>query len=55
MKKMQNHLAENVLNADMLNLFKAYQKTLHNPSELNGVIALLQHTSVCSDFQFSHQ
>ena len=30
----------------MLNLFKAYQKTLHNPSKLNGVIALLEHTSV---------
>ena len=39
-EKMQNHLAENVLNADMLNLFKVYQKTLHNPSKLNGVIAL---------------
>ena len=43
---MQNHLAKNVLNGDMLNLFKVYQKTLHNPSELNGVIALLEHTSV---------
>ena len=30
----------------MLNLFKAYQKTLHNSSKLNGVIALLEHTSV---------
>ena len=45
-EKMQNHLAENVLNADMLNLFKVYQKTLHNPSKLNIVIALLEHTSV---------
>ena len=45
-EKMQNHLAENVLNANMLNLIKAYQKTLHKPSKLNGVIALLEHTFV---------
>ena len=45
-EKMRNHLAENVLDGNMLNLFKVYQKTLHNPSELNGVIALLEHTSV---------
>lgn len=44
--KMRNHLAEGVLNDDMLNLFQIYQSALGGKGAvLNGVIQLLQNTS----------
>ena len=44
--KMRNRLAENVLNADMLNLMRYYRCTLPNPSSLDSTISVLEHTSV---------
>ncbi len=44
--KMRNHLAEQVLNDDMLHLFEEYQKSLPDGSILNASIELLRHTSV---------
>ena len=44
--KMRNHLAEEVLNKDMLNLMLEYKASLANQEEvLNGVIELLRNTS----------
>lgn len=43
--KMRNHLAEQVLDRDMLNLMLRYQESLINGSRLNFTIQLLQHTS----------
>ena len=40
-ERMRNHLAENVLNKDMLNLFTALQKSVGG-MEFSGVIALLE-------------
>ncbi|XP_014664264.1 PREDICTED: uncharacterized protein LOC106806734 isoform X2 [Priapulus caudatus] len=46
-QKMQNKLAEDVLNKEMLHLFKAYQKAEgRNGDSLNGAIQLLEATSV---------
>ena len=42
---MRNHLAEQVLNNDMLILFIEYQKSLTDPTILDAVIELLTHTS----------
>ena len=42
---MRNHLAENVLNKDMLNFFTTLQKSVGG-TEYTGVIALLEQTSV---------
>ena len=44
--KMRNHLAEQVLNKDMLYLFQEYQKTLDDPEKMDAVIELLQQTSL---------
>ncbi|XP_070550372.1 uncharacterized protein [Ptychodera flava] len=44
-QKMRNKLAEEVLNEDMLTLFKAYQNDLHDGSHLDATVELLQHTS----------
>lgn len=45
-QKMRNHLAEEVLNCEMLNLFIQYKGTLgDNGHMLNGVIQLLEKTS----------
>ena len=43
--KMRNHLAINVLNWDMLNLMKTYQSSLEDPSQLDGMVLLLEHTA----------
>ena len=43
--KMRNHLAEQVLNGEMLNLFSYYRCTLQNPDSLNSTMLLLQNTS----------
>ena len=43
--KMRNHLAENVLNVEMLNLMRCYQFSLHNKVILDAVIELLNVTS----------
>ncbi|XP_052065893.1 uncharacterized protein LOC127705600 [Mytilus californianus] len=43
--KMRNHLAEKVLNEDMLQLMKSYQNSLINGDVLNSAIDLLQQTS----------
>ena len=43
--KMRNHLAEHVLDKDMLFLMKAYARTLKDPSQLTGTIEFLTHTS----------
>lgn len=47
--KMRNHLATDVLGKDMLNLMKGFQKSLRDPSVLNGTVALLEQTSVLVD------
>lgn len=47
--KMRNHLAEEVLNKDMLFLFKSYQATLDVPERLASTILLLENTSVLVD------
>ena len=47
---MRNHLAEQVLNKDMLHLFQEYQKTLDDPEKLDTVIELLQQTSLFIKF-----
>ena len=47
--KMRNHLAINVLNWDMLNLMHLLQKSLPDPSVLNGTIMLLEQTSIFID------
>lgn len=44
-EKMRNHLAEEVLNEDMLQLMKSYQNSLINGDVLNSAIDLLQQTS----------
>lgn len=46
--KMRNYLAEDVLDAEMLNLMLNYQNSLSNENALNlsGTVALLQQTSV---------
>ena len=43
--KMRNQLAEDVLNSEMLHMFKQYQASLKNGAVLNGVISLLRQTS----------
>lgn len=44
--KMRNHLAEDVLNSDMLHAMKVYQQTLGEKGQiLNGAIELLEQTS----------
>ena len=43
--KMRNHLANEVLNTDMLYLMKEYQKTVPNPDSLLSTITLLKETS----------
>ena len=43
--KMRNHLAEQVLNKDMLYLLQQYQKTLPNPDSLNDTLLLVETTS----------
>lgn len=47
--KMRNHLATNVLNSEMLNLFKLYKDSLQDGNFLNSTIELLEHTSVLVD------
>jgi len=45
--KMRNHLAEDVLNAEMLHLMEVYKESLGDGgSELDGTIELLKNTSV---------
>ena len=52
--KMRNHLAINVLNEEMLNLMQLYQKSLANPSVLNGTIELLENMSVFTNIFSDH-
>ena len=42
---MRNHLAEEVLDADMCNLMKHYKMSLKNGSILDSTIELLEHSS----------
>jgi hypothetical protein len=45
-EKMRNHLAEDVLNGEMLNLMKVYQKSLGGSgARLDGAIRFLEQTS----------
>lgn len=44
--KMRNRLAEDVLDVEMLNLMKAYQRNLKNGKYLDGAISMLEQTSV---------
>ena len=44
--KMRNHLAEEVLNQDMLYLFQHYQQSLPDPSLLDGPISLISVASL---------
>ena len=49
--KMRNHLAEDVLNSNMLRLMKDYKVHLGTDGEkLDGTIALLEQTSIIVDF-----
>ena len=48
-EKMRNHLATNVLNGKMLHLFKCLQQKVMNPSDFDGVVQLLEHTSIMID------
>jgi hypothetical protein len=49
--KMRNHLAEDILNSDMLHLMELYQKNLGNEGAfLNATIELLKCTSVLINF-----
>jgi len=43
--KMRNHLAEEALNTDMLNLMTQYKNSLPDGTHLNKTIELLEHTS----------
>ena len=43
--KMRNHLAEQVLDSNMLYLMERYQQTLPDPSQLNACVSLLRGTS----------
>ena len=47
--KMRNHLAEDVLNKDMLFLMQKYQQSLGDGSHLDKTIELLEHTSKIID------
>ena len=53
--KMRNHLAEEVLNSDMLLLFKEYQKHIPNPDSLNAIIEVLEVTSPFISIFRSHE
>lgn len=44
-EKMRNHLAEEMLDADMCNLMKHYKMSLKNGNILNGTIEFLENTS----------
>lgn len=44
-EKMRNHLAEEMLNTDMLHLMECYQASLSDGSHLNGTVQLLRKTS----------
>ncbi|KAK3099914.1 hypothetical protein FSP39_011714 [Pinctada imbricata] len=44
--KMRNHLAEEVLNKEMLHLIECYAESLPDNSYLSSTIELLQHTSI---------
>lgn len=47
--KMQNHLAAEVLNTDMLYLMKFYQSTLENPESLASTVEILENSSILVD------
>ena len=47
--KMRNALAIEVLDSQMLNLMRLYQKTCKEPEELSCTIKLLENTSVLTD------
>lgn len=44
--KMRNHLAEEVLNKEMLHLMQLYSESLEDSTYLQSTIKLLQHTSL---------
>ena len=44
--KMRNHLAEEVLNDDMLHLMKKFRDSQYDGQYLNSTIELLEHTSI---------
>ena len=44
-EKMRNHLSTQVLDGNMLNLFRVLQTKIPNPNSLASVIKLLEHTS----------
>ena len=52
--KMRNHLAEQVLNNDMLLLLKCFQKSLQNPESLDATIDLVSHTAPLVEIFRSH-
>lgn len=47
--KMWNHIAEEVLNRDMLHLMKQYQRSLSNGSVLDAAVQFLEKTSIMID------
>ena len=47
--KMRNHLAEEVLNEDFVDLMQKYQQSLSEPSELDSTLKLLRNTAVLID------
>ena len=46
-EKMRNHLAEDMLDGNMLYLLKKYDETLECRTSLTGAIKLLEITSTC--------
>ena len=52
--KVRNHLAEQVLNNDMLLLLKCFQKSLQNPESLDATIDLVSHTAPLVEIFRSH-
>ena len=44
--KMRNHLAEDVLDAEMLHLMKMYQQSLKHGDHLDATVSMLQKTSI---------
>ena len=47
--KMRNHLADQVLNSDMLYLMQSYSQSLESPNVLHACVDMLKHTAIVID------
>lgn len=54
-EKMRNHLAEDMLNKDMLNLMYSYKASLVDGTNLDGCIAFLKRTAILIDIFNDHR